>query len=890
MNRLDSYHEFIKKYPDFTFESYSYDLKTDHLDLSFCFKIDNLAEFRPSWRFPRSKNTEIDEKVLNRLVLNLGLAESMSYWKATCSPNFHVEAGPVADISWWSKQFKNGLAEFFYRNGLINKTKPINFIADSDSSHRPSPSRNQDSVLVPVGGGKDSVVSLELLKTTKKSIHPFVINPKDVHENVLSIAGLEKNLLAAERKIDPKLLELNDRGFLNGHTPFSLLVAFASSLAAYLNGIEDIALSNESSANEKTAEIAGQSVNHQYSKSLEFEKDFRAYIGSATGATVNYFSLLRPLEDTAIAALFAEHKEYFDAFRSCNLGSKESPWVWCKNCPKCLFTNLILAPFTTLEERKRIFGADLFADASLLPIFKQLIGDAPEKPFECVGTVAESYLAAYAALKKHEYKSLPPLLEYFEKTHTGEGDDERKIPYFALHLSSFAPEHNLPFEYEKLMNSAYPTLFRAYLKYNISGKSVCVLGLGREGKSTLKMLESLKNYKSLTVADDNFPKDFDKKAYKTCDIKTALKNHYDLYLKSPGVASDFWTNSETNLFLEFYRKRVIGITGTKGKSTTASLMYHVLKETGKDVVLGGNIGVPVFDLVDKIDSDTIIVLELSCHQLEYLDASPNIAVLTNLYSDHLDRYKTVEKYHEVKSHIYKYQTEDSGFFITEDVNRNELGPNVNYLLVPTPPKEIMKYTKLTGDHYRADLGLVDAVVSVLGIPMKECLDAFKSFKPLPHRLEHVLKKDGVDYYDDSISTTPETAIAACEAVESRNLKYLLVGGLDRGIDYEPLEDYLLNHSEVEPIFFSDAGRRIFEEMYEKTGNIYAHADNLPVALRIAVASAGRGSAVILSPAAASYNEFKNFEERGDFFQKFVRETNKSDLPPDEYSLSYEPEF
>jgi hypothetical protein len=216
-------------------------------------------------------------------------------------------------------------------------------------------------------------------------------------------------VLVIRRKIDHTLLELNAQGYLNGHTPFSAMLAFYTRLASALSGIPNVALSNENSANEST--VIGTSVNHQYSKSLEFEDDFRNYCSSKNFnfqfSIFNYFSFLRPLSELQIAMLFSRFTAYHDVFRSCNVGSKED--IWCGHCAKCLFAYIILSPFIEPARLNQIFGKSMLDDTTLELEFRQLIGEAETKPFECVGTVSE-VRQALAMMQARWYPTSRPAL------------------------------------------------------------------------------------------------------------------------------------------------------------------------------------------------------------------------------------------------------------------------------------------------------------------------------------------------------------------------------------------------------------------------------------------------------------------------------------------------
>ncbi|OYT13628.1 MAG: hypothetical protein B6I19_04225, partial [Bacteroidetes bacterium 4572_114] len=233
-------------------------------------------------------NFEINESELNNLVFQIGMIELISYWKAACSPEVIIEAGSLnqEQVEWWKKLYYNGLGEFFYRNGIhARKDDFMSLSTNGKNTFQKFEFDQSDSFLVPVGGGKDSVVTLETLVGGRKDVRPFILNPgKAGIDTVGNVGFSEEDILTVDRTIDPVLLKLNAQGFLNGHTPFSALLAFISLLAARLAGIKNIALSNESSANEPT--VPGTEVNHQYSKSFEFERGFRDYVAKPSLSNV----------------------------------------------------------------------------------------------------------------------------------------------------------------------------------------------------------------------------------------------------------------------------------------------------------------------------------------------------------------------------------------------------------------------------------------------------------------------------------------------------------------------------------------------------------------------------------------------------------------------------
>ena len=417
-DNFQKFSDLRKMYPVFVYHSYRYEMveKGDIL-ISFSFSVGKQICYNPKIYIKKhplfnSFYTSGNWEKLNPFVFSIGMIELLSYWKATCSPVIEVKAGNWDDeaISFWKKLYFNGLGEFLYTH-LIDVTMDelVTIVPSSFSDSSKSFFGLKEETIVPIGGGKDSVVTLEELRTSQ-SVIPMIINPRKATCETIKVAGFENNFLEIQREIDPVLLDLNAKGFLNGHTPFSAMLAFYSLLLGVLSGRKNIALSNESSANETT--VPGTEINHQYSKSYPFEADFRKFVKQYLSDELNYYSFLRPLSELQIALLFSQHPQYFSAFKSCNVGSKQD--VWCCHCSKCLFTFIILSPFIAPEKMKEIYGENLFENLSLLHTLQELCGLTSEKPFECVGTTEEVCIALIQAMK--QYETLPVLLQYFAET------------------------------------------------------------------------------------------------------------------------------------------------------------------------------------------------------------------------------------------------------------------------------------------------------------------------------------------------------------------------------------------------------------------------------------------------------------------------------------------
>ncbi|MCR5196650.1 MAG: hypothetical protein K6D38_10030 [Pseudobutyrivibrio sp.] len=458
MSRQDFYSECRSKFPTFTYQDYSYTLSDDEISITYSFSIDGLSEFHPTWKIARINKVdyELNPALIDEMVFSLGMVELISYWKIACPPKVSINNHFLSDkqIDWWKKLYWGGLGEFYYTNGIedsidsfmkievSHNARPYN-VCESALKH-PTMDGNT-KVMIPIGGGKDSVVSIELLKN-KADRYCYIINSRGATEETAKVAALKDKTIYARRTLDSSMLDLNKQGYLNGHTPFSALVAFSSIIAGYLNGISYVALSNENSANESTVE--GSYVNHQYSKSYEFEEDFRNYEKEFINSGVYYFSFLRPLSELQIAMLFSRFKAYHGVFKSCNVGSKQD--IWCGHCPKCLFVYIILSPYLSLEELDKIFGKRLFEDESLKDDFDKLCGVIPEKPFECVGSRDEVNASLTEAISQYEAANitLPVLLAHYKAMAV-----PTAIP-FKNYKGQFASIHGLNDYFAKIVHDA----------------------------------------------------------------------------------------------------------------------------------------------------------------------------------------------------------------------------------------------------------------------------------------------------------------------------------------------------------------------------------------------------------------------------------------------------
>lgn len=438
----------------------------------------------------------------------------------------------------------------------------------------------------------------------------------------------------------------------------------------------------------------------------------------------------------------------------------------------------------------------------------------------------------------------------------------------------------------------------------IKGKRILLLGYGREGQSTWNVLRRLGTYEALDIADLKAPAALpeDGTVWHTGPDYQKCMDDYDVVFKSPGIVLERPENeyrcsilSQTEVFFQCFRDQIIGITGTKGKSTVTTLLYHLLKQAGMDALLVGNIGIPALDHMEEVKPDTRIVFELSCHQLEYMTVSPHIGILVNIHEEHLDHYGTMEKYVEAKHHIFKNQRPDdilicnvqclpeegtcpSGLIRAGmdgsgkelDVVQEQDGTWVHFwgksFCIPTD--EI----KLLGQHNYFDIGVAYGVCSILGMDDQVFARGLKTYEPLPHRLQYIGEREGVKYYDDSISTICDTTIQALKTLKDTDT--VLIGGMDRGIDYRELIEYLSDCQVPHIILMEATGKRIYQEIHKyypefKNRARLILAEHLEDGVKRARQITRPGTSCVLSPAAASYGIFRNFEERGETFSRLV---------------------
>ena len=429
-------------------------------------------------------------------------------------------------------------------------------------------------------------------------------------------------------------------------------------------------------------------------------------------------------------------------------------------------------------------------------------------------------------------------------------------------------------------------------------EKVLILGFGKEGRDVFNFLRKLFPEKPLGIADKNPNCRMQIKGSRLENVEwhlgenylKALKN-YEIIIKSPGIPIHLpeieesykkgKIASQTEIFLQNFPGKVVGVTGTKGKSTTTSLIYKILKEGGKKVHIGGNIGKPVLNYLFSLKKDDIFVYEMSSHQLYNLKISPHVAVFLNIYPEHLDYYKDFNEYLMAKANITLWQKkEDFLIYNFNDKNIREIAKKSKAKKIPIKDFSVIlknigiKKIPFYGKFYGLNIACAIEVGKIFGVKKEKIKKAIEKFKPLPHRLEYIGKFKGIEFFNDSLSTIPQTTIAALNSL-GKKVETLILGGYDRGLDFRELAKEILKKKVKNLIFFPETGKRIWKEILKETKNNPKFKnvfffDNMKDAVKTSFKITSQGKICLLSPASPSFGLFKNYKERGNLFKKYVK--------------------
>lgn len=407
----------MKKYKQFIFEDYNFNPQTN--EANFEYSLDGLVHFseKITWNVESSK---YDEEILDRALFALWIMAGISYYKTHLPNKIMIKKGALnhTQADFFNKTYLLGLAQFFYTNRLDWKGI-INFEANSENTQEVK-NLDGEGYISAIGGGKDSIVAAEILK--KVGIKPKTWAVNQAERFTKLVDAMELEIDSVTRKLDPILMQLNANGAYNGHIPITAINGFIGVVMAILLGKKSIVWAIESSTDENNTLWRDLPVNHQYSKTYQFEKEISKYIRTNIAKDIEYFSILRPFTELRIAEIFCKNyfEKYKALFSSCNANfsfNNQDELKWCGKCPKCAFVFIIFSPFLQKANLLELFGGkDIFADEEMKPVIEELLGISGHKPLECVGEIAETRLAVQMAKQTGQYPELEqfvfPMVDY----------------------------------------------------------------------------------------------------------------------------------------------------------------------------------------------------------------------------------------------------------------------------------------------------------------------------------------------------------------------------------------------------------------------------------------------------------------------------------------------
>jgi len=825
-----------------SFEFTSYKFEPGKKRVRFSYKIDffnrDPLTFTETIFLPRVPALKsVPKGAVDNLLRDLHIILGISYYKLYCPPMIKLGKSLTKEqADFWNTAYRKGLGEFCYKN-KIDPKKIAKFPYGKNVKTKSYELAQKDRILVGIGGGKDSIVAVELFKEQKHDITAFVLETEKSYGAINKVVSkMNIGSLKIKRFLDKKIFEDHADSY-NGHIPISAIYYFLGMFSALLYDYSYVAIANGQSTNIGNVKYKGEMVNHQWSKASEFEEMLQSYTGDFICHGITCFSPIRPFYEIRLVELLAKYKKYHKYFTSCNksyriLSSQKK--LWCGQCPKCAFVFTLLAAFLQKKELIAIFGKNFFADKSLLPTFRDILGFGKIKPFDCVGPFEETKAALYLARK--EFRNDLAVKKFLPRIS---GAEKLVKQVFKTHPAPTVPT-----------------------KFQFMGmKNVLLLGYGKEGKVTKQYLKKYFPKLKVGIADAKHdPKYLDK------------QEGYDIAVKTPGLPKRLMTipyTTATNIFFSQVKNTIIGVTGTKGKSTTVSLIHAILKEAGKKVYALGNIGEPMLGaLLGPVKKDVIFVLEMSSYQLDDILFSPKIAVALNLFPDHLTYHGDMKIYTAAKKNIINFQAREDVFIYNSKYNELAAWAKESKAKTSSFNKTVLPAgikLPLKGRHNRENIQAALAVAKLFNIPTSTVKKALESFKPLPHRLEFIGEFKGIKFYDDAISTTPESTIMAIKAL--KKVGTIFLGGEDRGYDFSDLEKVIRKFKIKNIVLFPDTGKRMFKS---KNGLNVLQTSSMEKAVKFAYQKTKKGQICLLSTASPSFSLWKDYRAKGKLFQKLVK--------------------
>lgn len=843
-------------YKSFVIHQPAFGFVENRLEIQCSYSFDKERNFTENFSFDFGKIDEIFIDDIPRYIELIAIAAAPSYFKASPTNQIAIDF-PISSqvLEWTTSLFDEGLREFRFQNELDLLKIPIIIAPESAATKKKENKFDKDLVLAPIGGGKDSATTLEILKRSNKNVVGFAIGDFDAIKSTAKAAGI--SLVKVARHLDPELLEWNKNGALNGHVPVTALTSTLACVAAYCIGASDVAMSNESSANEATRNVGDIEINHQFSKSFNAEKYLRRALDAHLGTPVNYFSLLRELSEYEIFSLFSMANSFHKSFTSCNkafkIDKKARSKSWCCECDKCRFVFVGLSAFLDVKTVTKIFGKNLFEDAESEQGFLDLIGMGDGKPFECVGTLGETVLLMKKALNKIPGESS------LKKTLK----EIKDIDFLSLDQKSTGFIDDV---YLKIIDEMKIDRYKQDVLSKLTNEKIGVVGLGRDTAGIITFLENIGYTTGINIflpddqdiTDDEFLKaNEDLKINDVGFARKLVRNQSDLdkcslVFISPGISKygqlvtslgerattplAWWLALNKELLPE---KIYVGVTGTKGKSTTTSMLNHVLE----DSVLVGNIGNSVGSLaLDVLMNTRYVILEVSSFQASYVTVSPHVGVLTSLFDCHIDWHLTSENYAHDKQNLFDHGCEVV-FRYGEDADSTLNEQNENMVI------KVLKTIKPN-------------------LTKEEVKEKLLTFTGLKYRKELVAIKNGIYFISDVLATAPRASVEAIVDIAKTypDAKvYLLFGGANKNVDHsEVISEFNFITTPYVIVTLPDTGHEIEDQLKNSH-----HCDELAEGVEWASKNANEGDVVLLAPGGPSYHRYKNYEKLHEHFIELI---------------------
>ncbi len=404
-------------------------------------------------------------------------------------------------------------------------------------------------------------------------------------------------------------------------------------------------------------------------------------------------------------------------------------------------------------------------------------------------------------------------------------------------------------------------------------QKIAIAGFGLEGQAVFEYLQKQPNFENLEIHIFDENPELKVSNEVTLHQGLIIPTDFDIVYKTPGIPTNKLKlenpatkiSSLTNIFFEKAKGTIIGITGTKGKGTITTLIDHILKQSDFDSIVLGNIGITGLEMLKDDNKDKFYIYEMSSFQCEHLKKSPHIAILNNIYPDHLNHHENFEEYKKAKLNITKFQSTDDYFINASDFEIDTKAKQIKIQLLGSPTLKFE--TKLLGEHNQRNCQVAFEVAKILGISENKIIEAIKTYEPLPLRLEKVAEKNGISFYDDSLATIPEAALASINALG--DVDTIILGGSDKGSDLEKFAKELEKTSIKNFIIFPVTGKEMVKYVKNDPNRNVFEASSMEEAVKFAYENTK--GVCLMATAAASFGLFKNYKDRSEQYKYWINQ-------------------